>query len=93
MFYVAAAGVLVTMVLALVRALRGPTVFDRLLAANIFGTNTVLLIAVSGFLVGRPEWLDLAILYTLVNFTGTIAVCRFARFGTLAETGSHRGAE
>jgi multicomponent Na+:H+ antiporter subunit F len=85
MFTVAMVGILVTMTLALVRAARGPTVFDRLVAVNMFGTKTVLLIAVSGFLVGRPEWLDLALVYTLVNFTGTIAVCRFARFGSLAD--------
>lgn len=85
MFYVAMIGILVTMLLALVRASRGPTVFDRLVAVNMFGTKTVLLIAVSGFLVGRPEWLDLALVYTLVNFTGTIAVCRFTRFGSLAD--------
>ena len=83
MYYAALAGIVVTMMLALIRAARGPTVFDRLMAANMFGTKTVLLIAVSGFFVGRPEWLDLALLYTLVNFTGTLAVCRFVRFGSL----------
>ena len=61
-FAVAMAGVLATMMLALVRAFMGPTVFDRVLAANMFGTKTVLLIAVSGFLSGRPQWLDLALL-------------------------------
>lgn len=82
--FVALAGVLVTMLLVLVRALLGPTVYDRLLAANSFGTGTILLIAVVGFWNGRPEWLDLAIVYALVNFVGTIAVAKFARFGNLA---------
>ena len=84
MFAVAMAGVLVTMLIALIAAVRGPPVFDRILAANMFGTKTVLLIAVSGFLSGRPEWLDLALVYALVNFTGVIAVTKFARFGNLA---------
>jgi len=83
-FVVAMIGVLVTMSLALVRAFLGPTVFDRVLAANMFGTKTVLLIAVSGFLAGRPEWLDLAILYALMNFTGMIALLRFSKFANLA---------
>ena len=83
-FVVAMLGILATMVLALVRAFLGPTVFDRVLAANMFGTKTVLLIAVSGFLTGRPEWLDLAILYSLVNFTGMIALLRFSKFSNLA---------
>ncbi len=83
-FAVAMAGVLVTMMLALVRAFMGPTVFDRVLAANMFGTKTVLLIAVSGFLSGRPEWLDLALLYALMNFIGIIALLRFSKFSNLA---------
>lgn len=85
MFVVAMVAIVITMSLALSRAVMGPTVFDRLVAVNMFGTKTVLLIAVSGFLVGRPEWLDLALVYTLVNFVGTIAVCRFVRFGSLAQ--------
>ncbi|MEM9174521.1 MAG: monovalent cation/H+ antiporter complex subunit F [Myxococcota bacterium] len=83
-FAVATVAVLVTMLLALIRAIQGPTVFDRVLAANMFGTKTVLLIAVSGFLTGRPEWLDLAILYALMNFTGMIALLRFSKFANLA---------
>lgn len=85
MFAVAMAGILVTMLLALVRAILGPTVFDRVLAANMFGTKTVLLIAVSGFLFGRPEWLDLALLYALMNFTGMLALLRFTKFENLAD--------
>lgn len=84
MFAVAVAAILVTMLLALSRAFLGPTVFDRVLAANMFGTQTVLLIAVSGFLTGRPEWLDLALLYALMNFIGMIALLRFSKFGNLA---------
>jgi multicomponent Na+:H+ antiporter subunit F len=83
-FVVAMIGVLTTMVLALARAFMGPTVFDRVLAANMFGTKTVLLIAVSGFLSGRPEWLDLALLYALMNFIGMIALLRFSKFANLA---------
>ena len=84
-FVVAMIGVLVTMFLALVRAFLGPTVYDRVLAANMFGTKTVLLIAVAGFLTARPEWLDLAILYALMNFTGMIALLRFSKFANLAD--------
>ena len=84
-FAVAMVAVLVTMLLALIRAFLGPTVFDRVLAANMFGTKTVLLIAVSGFLAGRPEWLDLALLYALMNFIGMIALLRFSKFSNLAD--------
>ena len=84
MFSAAMLGVLVTMLIALIAAIRGPTVFDRILAINMFGTKTVLLIAVSGFISGRPDWMDLALIYALVNFIGTIAVLKFVRFGNLA---------
>ena len=86
MFVVATAGILVSMVLVLARALLGPTVYDRVMAVNIFGTKTVLLIAVLGFLTGRPEFLDLALVYALINFIGTIAVLKFFEFGDLGLT-------
>jgi multicomponent Na+:H+ antiporter subunit F len=82
-FFVATAGVLVSMSLALVRALIGPSVWDRVLAVNIFGTKTVLLIAVLGYLNGRPEFLDLALVYALINFIGTITVLKFFEFRDL----------
>ena len=84
MFAAAMLGILVSMLLAVARGILGPTVFDRVLAANMFGTKTVLLIAISGFLFGRPEWLDLAMLYALMNFIGMIALLRFTKFENLA---------
>jgi len=84
MFGVATAALLVCMAMTLARSILGPTVFDRVLAVNSFGTKTALLIAVYGFLSGRPDFLDLALVYALMNFIGTIAVMKFARFGDLA---------
>lgn len=81
MFAAAMVGILVTMGLALIRASRGPTVFDRILALNMFGTKTVLLISVMGFLTGRPDFLDLALVYALMNFIGVIAVLKFSWYG------------
>jgi len=86
MFAVAAISVLVVMLMALLRALLGPTVYDRILAMNSFGTSTVLLIAVYGFLTSRPEFTDIALLYALINFVGTIAVMKFYRFGNLGRS-------
>lgn len=83
-FAAAIAALLVCMAMTLVRAVLGPTVFDRVLAVNSFGTKTVLLIAAYGFLSGRPDFLDLAMVYALMNFIGTIAVMKFTRFGDLA---------
>ncbi|MEE9300974.1 MAG: monovalent cation/H+ antiporter complex subunit F [Alphaproteobacteria bacterium] len=81
MFAAAAAALVVTMALALARALIGPTIYDRILAVNSTGTKVVLLIAVMGFLAGRPDFLDIALVYALINFIGTIAVLRLFRRG------------
>jgi multicomponent Na+:H+ antiporter subunit F len=83
MFAVAAGGILVSMTLALIRALLGHTVYDRVLAVNTFGTKTVLLLSVIGFLTGRPDWVDLSLVYALINFIGTIAVLKFFEYGDL----------
>jgi len=77
MFATTTIAVLVTMTLALVRAMRGPTVFDRILAVNMFGTKTVLFISVLGFMLGRPDFLDLALVYALMNFIGVVAILRY----------------
>jgi multicomponent Na+:H+ antiporter subunit F len=87
MFIAVTAAILVTMALALTRALLGPTVYDRVLAVNMFGTKTVLLIAVLGFLTGRPDFLDISLVYALINFIGTIAVLKFLKFGDLGTPG------
>jgi multicomponent Na+:H+ antiporter subunit F len=87
MFIAPAVAILVTLTLAVVRALSGPTVFDRVLAANSVGTAAIMLLAVLGFLVGRPEWLDIGITYGLLNLIGTLAVLKFFRYGDLGETG------
>lgn len=79
MYYAVTIATLVTMALALVRALMGPSIYDRLLAANMFGTKTVLLLSVIAFLYGRPDFLDLALVYALINFIGVIAVLEFIR--------------
>jgi len=70
---------------AFIRATLGPTAFDRVLAVNTIGTIAVLVISVHGFWAGRPEFLDIALLYALINFIGTIAVLKFFRFGTLGD--------
>jgi len=77
MFAAAMVAVLVSLALAMVRAILGPTMFDRVLAANATGTLAVLALALIGFVTGRPEFLDIAILYTLLNLIGTIAVLRY----------------
>jgi multicomponent Na+:H+ antiporter subunit F len=79
--------VLVALTLGVIRALRGPTVFDRVLAGNAIGTGAIMLLALLGFLTGRPEFLDIGILYALLNIIGTLAVLKFFRYGDLSHPG------
>ncbi len=84
MFAAAAIALLVSLGLVLVRILKGPTIFDRVIAGNSLGTLSVLLLAVMGYVFGRPEFIDLAITYALLNVIGTIAVLKFFRYGDLS---------
>lgn len=87
MFTTAMLALLVTLALAIARAIAGPTVFDRVLAGNSVGTIAMLLLAVIGFMAGRPEFLDLALTYGLLNTVGTIAVLKYFRQGDLGDPG------
>lgn len=86
MIAAAVTGLIVALGLTLVRMLMGPTLYDRVLAVNSFGTKTVLLLGMLGFLMGRPAFLDLAILYALINFVATIAVLKFVRYRSFQVT-------
>lgn len=88
MFLAATAAILVTMALALTRALLGPTLYDRIAAINMFGTKTVLLIAVLAFVAGRMDLLDIALVYALINFIGIIAVLRLVSQGDFHSSGN-----
>ena len=85
MFSIATIAILIAMLLVLVRLLKGPTLYDRVLAVNSFGTHTVLLIGVMGFLNGRPDFLDIALLNALINFVGTIAILKFFRYRAIGD--------
>ena len=85
LFLIAAIALFVAMALILLRMYLGPTLYDRVLSVNAFGTQTVLFIGVIGFLMGRPDFLDIAILYALINFVGTIAILKFFRYRALGD--------
>lgn len=86
MFIAATIAILVVMFILLLRATLGPTIFDRILAINTFGTATVLFIALFGFLTNRPDFMDIALTYALINFIATIAVLKIFRYGSLGKS-------
>lgn len=77
---------LVAIALVLVRAILGPTIYDRVLAVNSIGTKIVLLIPVYGFLTNRPDFIDIALAYALINFIGTIAILKYFEYGPFSDT-------
>jgi len=79
------------MVLALIRAFEGPSAYDRMLAANLFGTKTVLVIALGGYALDWHSYLDVALLYALVNFVSTIAVMRFFEYSGMTQSDGEDG--
>ena len=80
MYSLTAITLLIVMAMALIRAFKGPTLYDRILAVNNFGTKTVLLLAIIDFIAGRPDFLDIAIVYALINFISIIGVLRFFEY-------------
>lgn len=86
MLIAATIAILVVMVLAIIRGMMGPTLYDKILAVNMFGTKTVLLLSLLGFLMGRPEFLDIAIVYALINFISVIGVLRYSDALALKKT-------
>jgi multicomponent Na+:H+ antiporter subunit F len=78
MLIAATIAILVVMILGIIRGVVGPTLYDRILAVNMFGTKTVLLISLLGFVMGRPEFLDIAVVYSLINFISIIGVLHFS---------------
>ena len=78
MLIAATTAILIVMILAIIRGIIGPTLYDRILAVNMFGTKTVLLISLLGFVMGRPEFLDIAMVYALINFINVIGVLHFS---------------
>lgn len=85
MFLVALIAVFIAMLLVLIRVIIGPTTYDRVIAVNAFGTYTVMFIGILGFLTGRPDFLDIALLYALINFVGTIAVLKVFRYRAIGD--------
>ena len=79
--------IMIVMLVALIRTCIGPSLFDRILAINTFSTATVLMISLYGFFNQRPEFLDIAIVYAMINFIGTVALLKLHRFDDLGHDG------
>lgn len=84
MLLAAMVAILVSMGLILIRCIAGPTVYDRILAVNAFGTHTVVAIAVLGVITNTVFFLDVALTYGLINFISTVAMLRYFKYKTFS---------
>jgi multicomponent Na+:H+ antiporter subunit F len=82
-FSAAAIVIVLAAILVLYRAIKGPLIFDRVLAVNVIGTKTVVLIALIGYIFERPHFLDIALVYAIINFIATIAFLKYKETGGL----------
>lgn len=85
MFEIAGLIILLATALVLYRVIVGPTVFDRILGANMIGTKTTVILALIGFMYDRPHFLDLSLTYALVNFIASLAFLKYIDKGRLDE--------
>lgn len=76
-FLTVAAGFMLLAIAMFYRAIKGPTTQDRVLAVNVLGTNTVVVLAVLAAGLGEPSLLDIALVYALLNFLMAIAISKF----------------
>ncbi|MEN2494743.1 MAG: hypothetical protein TECD_00651 [Hyphomicrobiaceae bacterium hypho_1] len=83
-YLLASISIMAALTLAVIRVVRGPTLFDRVLAGNAVGTLSILLLVIIGFLFKRPDWADIGLAYALLNIIATLAVLKYFRYGDLA---------
>lgn len=76
-----------TMSLAIIRAIKGPTVYDRIVAVNVFGTKTVLVVVLLVFITGHSDLIDVALVYALINFITVLAILKLSHKRNLAAAG------
>ncbi|MEO1608206.1 MAG: monovalent cation/H+ antiporter complex subunit F [Pseudomonadota bacterium] len=91
MYTFATIAIIAALTLAVTRAVRGPTIFDRILAGNTVGTLAILLLIAIGFLFGRPEWLDIALTYAFLNLIATLTILKYVRYDDLEYDSSEEG--
>jgi len=87
---ITAMAIFATMAMALVRALKGPTIFDRIVAVNMFGTKTVLVVALITYVTGHADLIDVALVYALINFIAVVTVLKLVGLHDLASPGPGR---
>ncbi|MDD2472624.1 MULTISPECIES: cation:proton antiporter [unclassified Methanoculleus] len=82
-FHAGAIVLILTIFLCLYRVLAGPGVENRLIAVNTIGTKTIILLVLIGFIYERPLFVDIAIVYAMINFIATLAIAKYLGRGCI----------
>lgn len=90
---ITALAIFATMAMALARALKGPTIYDRIVSVNVFSTKTVLVIALITYVTGHADLIDVALVYALINFIAVVTVLKLVKTRDLASAGSRDPAD
>jgi multicomponent Na+:H+ antiporter subunit F len=63
--------------LIIIYAIKGPSVFDRILSANCFTTYVIILICLIGSFKDNKSLADIAIIYALLSFVASFAFLKY----------------
>jgi len=75
---------ILTIFLCLYRVVFGPGVENRLIAVNTVGTKTIIILVIIGFIYERPIFLDISIIYAMINFIATLAIAKYLKRGYIS---------
>lgn len=82
-YLVAGLAIAFTIFLALYRAVFGPGVFNQAVAMNVIGTKVIVLLIVIGYIFERPVFVDIALLYAVLNFIATLIMAKYLERGEI----------
>ncbi|MFQ6071393.1 MAG: monovalent cation/H+ antiporter complex subunit F [Methanosarcinales archaeon] len=83
LFKIISITIIITTLLCLYRGVYGPEMYNRLVAINTIGTKTIVILVLIGFIYERPFFFDIALVYALLNFIGTLAISKYVETGRL----------
>jgi len=72
-----------TILISSYRMIFGPGTFNRIAAANVIGTKAIVLLIVASYIIERPHFVDIALMYAVLSFIGTIIIAKYMERGEL----------
>lgn len=77
-FLYSAVALTIIIAVPMIRVVKGPTIFDRMLATNAIATKTIVLICLTGYIYGRIDmFIDITLAYAILGFLGSIVIAKY----------------